>query len=159
DGPKDDHDRHRSFKSGAGSYDMILPRIRALLEKNRASKGRPIGARVTLTAGMTGIRRIYDHLAREIGFDEVRFAPGTSAPGRSYALSDENYGEVLREFASLADDYAGAALRDEKHGFSNMNDLLRELHQGTNKAHPCGAGLGLLGVSTEGELGLCHRFV
>jgi radical SAM protein with 4Fe4S-binding SPASM domain len=40
-----------------------------------------------------------------------------------------------------------------------LNDLLRELHQGVQKAHPCGAGLGFLGVSTEGELGLCHRFV
>ena len=37
--------------------------------------------------------------------------------------------------------------------------MLRELHHGVQKAHPCGAGLGLLGVSTEGELGLCHRFV
>ena len=50
-------------------------------------------------------------------------------------------------------------MRGESHGFANLGDLLRELHQGVNKAHPCGAGLGLLGVSTEGELGLCHRFV
>ena len=27
-----------------------------------------------------------------------------------------------------------------------------ELHRGVNKAHPCGAGLGLVGVSTEGEI-------
>jgi uncharacterized protein len=27
-----------------------------------------------------------------------------------------------------------------------------------SKAYPCGAGLGLLGVSTDGDVGLCHRF-
>ncbi len=27
-----------------------------------------------------------------------------------------------------------------------------------SKAYPCGAGLGLLGVATDGDLGLCHRF-
>lgn len=158
DGARETHDLHRTFKSGLGSYDVILPRIRKLLAA-RIPGGRPIGARVTLTRGVTGIRAIYDHLVRELGFDEAGFAPVTSAPGRDYALSDQDYSSVLAEFAALAEDYVDAALRGERHGFSNLNDLLRELHQGTNKAHPCGAGLGLLGVSTEGELGLCHRFV
>ena len=27
-----------------------------------------------------------------------------------------------------------------------------------SKAYPCGAGLGLLGVSTDGDVALCHRF-
>jgi uncharacterized protein len=66
---------------------------------------------------------------------------------------------MLREFTTLGEDLVQSALRNEGHGFANLNDMLRELHEGTNKAHPCGAGLGLLGVSTEGELGLCHRFV
>ena len=69
------------------------------------------------------------------------------------------YDRMLAEFAVLTDDFVAAALSDRPHGFANLNDLLRELHQGIQKAHPCGAGLGLLGVSTEGDLGLCHRFV
>ncbi len=159
DGAKEEHDRHRTFKSGLGSYETIVPRIRRHIERNRAARGRPVGARVTLTTGFSGLRGIYDHLVRDIGFDEAGFAPVTSAPGRDYALSDASYGRLLSEFADLAVDYTESALRNERHGFSNLNDLLRELHLGINKAHPCGAGLGLLGVSTEGELGLCHRFV
>ena len=27
-----------------------------------------------------------------------------------------------------------------------------------SKAYPCGAGLGLLGVATDGDVALCHRF-
>lgn len=159
DGDQKTHDRHRTFKSGRGSYEMIVPRIKELIAKNKAAKGRSIGARVTLTAGMTGVREIYAHLHGELGFDEVGFAPVTSAKENEYALSDQNYWQILDEFAALAEDYVEAAAADRPHGFSNLNDVLRELHQGINKAHPCGAGLGLLGVSTEGELGLCHRFV
>ncbi|HMY72609.1 MAG TPA: SPASM domain-containing protein, partial [Blastocatellia bacterium] len=36
---------------------------------------------------------------------------------------------------------------------------LAELHAGISKAHPCGAGLGLLGVSPSGDIAPCHRFV
>jgi uncharacterized protein len=40
-----------------------------------------------------------------------------------------------------------------------MTDTLQEIHTGIHKEHGCGAGLGLLGVSTSGDLSLCHRFV
>jgi uncharacterized protein len=159
DGDQKEHDRHRTFRGGAGSFDTIAPRIRHLVATNKARKGRSIGARVTLTAGAAPVADTYRFLTQEIGFDEVGFAPVTAGLGRSYALGEAGYERLLREFGELAEDYVAAANRGDAHGFANLGDLLRELHQGVNKAHPCGAGLGLLGVSTEGELGLCHRFV
>ncbi|MBM3276202.1 MAG: SPASM domain-containing protein, partial [Candidatus Sericytochromatia bacterium] len=30
--------------------------------------------------------------------------------------------------------------------------------KGVSEAYPCGAGLGLLGVSTSGDVAVCHRF-
>jgi uncharacterized protein len=159
DGAQQDQDRHRTFQKGVGSFDVIAPRIRHLLATNKARMGRSIGARVTLTAGASPAPATYRFLTQELGFDEVGFAPVTAGLGREYALGEKGYEKLLREFGELAEDYVAAALRNETHGFANLGDLLRELHQGVNKAHPCGAGLGLLGVSTEGELGLCHRFV
>lgn len=159
DGGPGDQDRHRTDKQGRGTFDRIAPRIRALVAANKARNGRTLGARVTVTAGAAPVRATFDFLTRELGFDEVGFAPVTAGLGRSYALGDAGYELLLREFADLADDYVAAARRGEHHGFANLHDLLRELHQGVQKAHPCGAGLGLLGVSTTGELGLCHRFV
>ena len=44
------------------------------------------------------------------------------------------------------------------HGFSNVKDTLEEIHKGVSKAYPCGAGLGLMGVSTDGDVAVCHRF-
>ena len=160
DGDREAHDEHRRFKSGLGSYDLIVPRIKKLLERNRKQPGgRPIGARVTVTTSDTGLQHLFRHLTEELGFDDVGFAPVTSAPGRDYALDGPDYQKLLDEFGVLANEYVECAVTGRRHGFSNLGDLLRELHQGVNKAHPCGAGLGLLGVSTEGELGLCHRFV
>ena len=159
DGDQKDQDRHRQFKSGKGSFETIVPRIRALIARNKEKRGRPLGARVTLTRGSSRILEIYRFLVDELGFDEVGFAPVTSAAERDYAMAAADLQNMLSEFGELADEFVAQAARGRHHGFSNLNDLLRELHQGINKAHPCGAGLGLLGVSTEGKLGLCHRFV
>jgi uncharacterized protein len=159
DGAAGEQDRHRTFKDGRGSFATIEPRIRALVARNKERRGRDLGARVTLTAGHAPIVDTFRFLTHDLGFDEVGFAPVTAGLGRDYALGHLGYERLLADFAVLADDYVAAAAKNEQHGFSNLNDLLRELHQGVQKAHPCGAGLGLLGVSTEGELGLCHRFV
>jgi uncharacterized protein len=34
-----------------------------------------------------------------------------------------------------------------------------EIHRGTHRPYPCGAGAGYFGVSAEGALSACHRFV
>ncbi|MEQ1634261.1 MAG: quinohemoprotein amine dehydrogenase maturation protein [Planctomycetota bacterium] len=159
DGDEKEQDRHRRYKSGKGSFAEVEPRIRALIATNRRERGRPVGARVTLTHDAGSVLDTYRYLTDDLGFDEVGFAPVTAAPGRGYELSPKAYDRMLAEFATLTEDFVAAAIAGRSHGFANINDLMRELHQGIQKAHPCGAGLGLLGVSTEGELGLCHRFV
>ena len=65
---------------------------------------------------------------------------------------------MLDQFRSLADEFLQAALENRHHGFSNVKDTLEEIHKGVSKAYPCGAGLGLMGVSTDGDVALCHRF-
>jgi uncharacterized protein len=155
DGPADVQNRFRVFHNGAGSSALIEPKIKALLAAHRS---RPIGARVTLTRDTLEVRRIYDHLTNEIGFWEVGFAPVTSSPGRAHAFGDDGFDEVLAQFRDLARDYRDAALANRHHGFSNVRETLEEIHKGASKAWPCGAGFGLLGVSTSGDVNLCHRF-
>jgi uncharacterized protein len=48
-------------------------------------------------------------------------------------------------------------MRGRRYPFMNMQNALRELQRGTHCPYPCGAGY--LGVSAEGELSACHRFV
>jgi uncharacterized protein len=65
---------------------------------------------------------------------------------------------MLGQFRELAQEFLEHAAADRHHGFSNVKDTLEEIHKGVSKAYPCGAGLGLLGVSTDGDVALCHRF-
>jgi uncharacterized protein len=155
DGPKEVQDKFRVFNNGAGSYDLVAPKIKELLKRHRT---RPIGARVTLTSGKMDVKRIYQHLTEEIGFWEVGFAPVTTAANRAHAISDGGYGEMLAQFTDLANDFLEASVANRHHGFSNVKETLEELHKGVSKAYPCGAGLGLLGVATDGDVALCHRF-
>ncbi|MDP3716502.1 MAG: quinohemoprotein amine dehydrogenase maturation protein [Acidobacteriota bacterium] len=155
DGPEEMQDKFRVFNNGQGSYAMAAPKIKALLQRHRT---RPVGARVTLTRQTLDVRRIYHHLTEELGFWEVGFAPVTTAPGRDYAISDGGFDHLLEQFRALAADYLAASLRNRHHGFSNVRETLQEIHHGHAKAYPCGAGIGLMGVSTDGRVALCHRF-
>ncbi|MGH9336941.1 MAG: radical SAM protein [Vicinamibacteria bacterium] len=65
DGPRDFQDGMRVYKNGMGSYDVVAPRIAELL---RVHRGRPIGARVTVTAKTLDLPRIRRHLVDEMGF-------------------------------------------------------------------------------------------
>lgn len=155
DGAREQQDKFRVFANGMGSYDIILPRIKDLLARH---KRRPVGARVTLTGQNLDVVSIYRHLFEEIGFWEVGFAPVTTSWQREYAIEDEGFRSLLSGFQTLAAEYLDAAVAGRRHGFSNVRDTLEEIHKGMSKSHPCGAGFGLLGVATDGDVALCHRF-
>jgi uncharacterized protein len=158
DGPKEIHDRRRFFLTNTGeqkgSYDQIMGRVKRLLERYTA---RPIVARVTVTKGAVEIVRIYEHL-NSLGFFEVGFSPVTAKPGLDYGLGAADLREVLAGFKELGATYVERALRSQYTGFSNLSTMMTDLHLGTNKMFPCGAGLGLLDVDGNGDVYLCHRF-
>jgi len=156
DGDRELHDRMRVFHNGKGSYDVIAPKIKMLLARHKTNS---IGARVTLSSGVKHVRRIFDHLTQEFGFDGVGFSPATANPDRLYHIGGESMDDVLGQFAELAYEYRDCALQNRHHRFTNIADSLKELHTGVSKAYTCGAGLGMLGVGTAGDIGACHRFV
>jgi uncharacterized protein len=155
DGPQEVQDQFRVFHNGTGSYEVVAPKIRELLARHRT---RPIGARVTLTSQNLDIRKVFRHLREEIGFWEVGFAPVTTASNRKYAIAEEGFDTMLEQFQLLAAEFLEYAVENRHHGFSNVKDTLEEIHKGVSKAYPCGAGIGLMGVSTDGDVALCHRF-
>ncbi|MEM7224753.1 MAG: quinohemoprotein amine dehydrogenase maturation protein [Pseudomonadota bacterium] len=155
DGPKALHDKHRKTVGGKGSYDAVAKKARLLLSRYRS---RPVGARVTLTRGVTDVVLIHHHLKNELGFFEVGFSPVTSGDISLYNLAPGELSEVFGGMKVLGELYVQAALRGENTGFSNMHQLITDLAEGTKKSLPCGAGVGLLAVDKDGGLNLCHRF-
>ena len=104
DGPPDLHNKLRVFANGRGSYDIIEPRVRALIANHRT---RPITARVTLTNGVTDVVRIYRHLKQDLGFHEIGFAPVTTSPDRLYAINEPGMDGVLEQFSCACRRVAG----------------------------------------------------
>lgn len=155
DGPKALHDKNRKTVGGKGSYDVVAAKARMLLQRYRS---RPVGARVTLTAGVTAVEEIFDHLKGEIGFAEVGFSPVTSGEMAVFNLSGEELETVFAGMKALGRRYREAARQGRNLGFSNMHQLMQDLYEGRSKALPCGAGVGMLAVDHEGGLNLCHRF-
>ncbi|MDP6353212.1 MAG: quinohemoprotein amine dehydrogenase maturation protein [Alphaproteobacteria bacterium] len=155
DGPKAIHDRNRRTVGGKGTYDTVAAKVGLLLSRYRS---RPVGARVTLTAGVTDVATIWDHLINELGFHEVGFSPVTSGEADPFKLNGDDLAELFANMKALAERYTDAAIAGRNIGFSNMHQLMTDLSEGMSKALPCGAGLGLLAVDTRGGLNLCHRF-
>ncbi len=155
DGPKALHDRNRKTVGGKGSYDVVAAKARMLLERYDS---RPVGARVTLTAGVTAVEEIWDHLKNGIGFSEVGFSPVTSGEMAAFNLNGAELAEVFEGMKALGRRYLVEALAGRNIGFSNMHQLMQDLWEGRSKALPCGAGVGMLAVDHEGGLNLCHRF-
>ncbi|MCF6753406.1 quinohemoprotein amine dehydrogenase maturation protein [Pseudomonas stutzeri] len=155
DGPKTVHDRNRITVGGQGTYDVVRKKAEMLLSRYNS---RPVGARVTLTRGITDVEHIWDHLFNELGFAEVGFAPVTSGDLGDFNLTSEELVDVFANMKALGKRYVEAALEHRNIGFSNLHQLITDIHEGHKKALPCGAGLKMLAVDHEGELNLCHRF-
>ena len=155
DGPKAYHDRNRITVGGKGSYETVAKKVRLLLASYNS---RPVGARVTLTRGITDIETIWQHLYHTLGFSEVGFAPVTSGDIADYNLSDAEMVQVFGNMKRLGEKYLQAALENRSIGFSNLHQLITDIHEGSKKALPCGAGVGMVAIDHQGGVNLCHRF-
>ena len=155
DGPQAVHDRNRKTVGGKGTYEVVSRKVRMLLERYRS---RPVGARVTVGSGLVDIEGIHAHLRGELGFHEVGYAPMTGSDTDGEALSEQEMIDVHAAFERLGEHYLAEALAGRNNGFSNMHQLMTDLHEGRRKSVPCGGGVGLLAVDAGGNINLCHRF-
>ena len=152
DGLPEVHDRYRRFPDGSPSFSIIKPGLRRLLD---AKHCKPVVARVTVAGDPGDVPASLDYLL-DLGFAEAGFAPVTTQDPR-YRLGPEAMEQLLRQFEGLSRRFLNRAQENRFLGFTNLIDLLVTLHEGEVKAYPCGAGLGLFSVSTEGDLYLCQR--
>jgi uncharacterized protein len=155
DGLKQQHDRQRPFKHGGGSFDRIIERVRPLLARQQRMQ---VSARATVAPGASGLREMLDYFL-DLKFHSVGFSPVLRAPMGTGEMSARQLCGLLEEMIECGIQFEHRLLRGERYGFANIVNALRELHRGTHRPYPCGAGAGYLGVSAEGDLSACHRFV
>jgi len=155
DGPAEAHDALRPFKSGLGSFDRVMTNVRRLLPQQRRMQ---VSARVTVTCRNLALRKTLDQFLGE-GFHSVGFSPLLrSANGRD-EMQPDTLEVMLGEMIDCGREFERQTLAGKRYAFANMANAMKEIGRGTHRPYPCGAGAGYLGVSAEGDLSACHRFV
>jgi len=155
DGPREAHDALRPYKNGSGTFDRVMRNVQPLLLRQRRMQ---ISARVTVTPGNLMLRRTLDQFIAA-RFHSVGFSPMLSAPNGSGEMQTDDLEIMLGEMIDCGREFERQALAGERYPFANMLNAMREIERGTHRPYPCGAGAGYLGVSADGELAACHRFV
>jgi uncharacterized protein len=155
DGLREEHDRQRPTKGGKGSYDTILKNIQPLLGLQRKMQ---VAARVTVTPMNSRLARTLDEFI-DMGFHSVGFSPLLRANDGNREMDGAQLQELLQEMIECGLKFEQAVLAGRRYPFLNMLNALKEIAKGTHRPYPCGAGAGYMGVSADGELAACHRFV
>lgn len=149
------HDRLRPFKGGRGTYDHLLERVAPLLSRQR---GMQVSARVTVTPRNLYLPETLAEFIR-LGFHSVGFSPILSSPTGRDEMDAPALETMLQQMVECGEEFERRIAAGHRYPFLNMVNAMREIHKGTHRPYPCGAGAGYLGVSAEGELAACHRFV
>ncbi len=161
DGPREIQDAQRPLADGKGSYDVIVPGIKRLLAVAPKTPAHAV------LAGQTDPQLVKDAL-RDLGFTRFSIVPA-SVPlfaGQAGAAAPKRDIEAVIKLVEVeAQDWVGRIRERDIEGTRNLRlkgqlskALLALLHN-AKRFRPCGAGIGMLGVSCAGDVYLCHRFV
>lgn len=155
DGNRQANDRARPLRGGGSSYDKIIEGLDLFQTFGRP---RQLSARVTVTPQTRDLPSILSHLL-DLGFDDVGFAPVLVSPNPDCVFSASDFDSFLSEMKECGQ-IALAEMRTGKpFPFSNFTTALNEIHRGTHRPYPCGAGAAYLSVNAEGDVFACHRLI
>lgn len=155
DGVGEMHDRLRPFKSGNGSYERIVANLKPLLSQQRRMQ---VSARVTVTPQNLDLRATLEQLMA-MGFHSVGFSPMLSSPTGKAQMETADLDIMLEQMIECGREFVRQTIAGRRYPFANLTLAMQQIHRGTHRPYPCGAGAGYLGVSADGNLWACHRFV
>ncbi len=155
DGRKEVNDRVRKCVNGAGSYDIIVPKFRKLVEKRGDGQ---YYVRGTFT-------KFNEDFANDVlelkclGFEQISVEPVVSDLANDYAITEEELPYVFAEYERLA--MLLLDLKAKKEGV-NFFHFMIDLEQGPcaiKRLRGCGCGNEYVAVTPDGDIYPCHQFV
>ena len=155
DGRPEVHDRFRKDYAGRGSYEVIVPKFKRLVE---ARDGKNYYVRGTFTHENTDFTNDILHMA-DLGFTELSMEPVVCPPGDPYALTEEDLPKLFEQYEILAKEMIKR--KREGRGFTFYHYML-DLKNGPciyKRITGCGSGTEYVSVTPWGELYPCHQFV
>lgn len=155
DGRKEINDNMRQTVSGKGSYDIILPKFKNMINK-RGDKDYYI--RGTFTSFNLDFSKdaldFYDN-----GFKKISIEPVVTTPDMDYALKEEHMETVLKEYVEFSKEYIEIKKKDKDFLYFHFMIDLNQRPCLAKRAVGCGAGSEYMAVTPEGDLYPCHQFV
>ncbi len=149
------NDFMRPAINGAGSYDVIMPKFKKMVEM-RGDKMYYI--RGTFTRFNTDFAKDILHMADQ-GFEQVSIEPVVAEPKHDYALRDEDLNTIFKQYDELAEEILERKGTDKSFNFFHF---MIDLSQGpciVKRLSGCGAGAEYIAVTPEGDIYPCHQFV
>ncbi|MDD6043717.1 MAG: thioether cross-link-forming SCIFF peptide maturase [Eubacteriaceae bacterium] len=155
DGRKEIHDRLRRTINDQGSYDMIIPKFKKLVE-SRGGKGYYM--RGTFTHNNVDFTEDIFHMA-DMGFTELSMEPVVCPPDDPFALTEEDLPKLFEQYEILAKEMIKR--KKEGRGFTFYHYMI-DLNNGPciyKRISGCGSGTEYFAVTPWGDLYPCHQFV
>ena len=154
DGRKEVNDRMRPFRTGKGSYDLIVPKFQKLAESRNQSNY----VRGTFTRDNLDFSEDVKHFA-DLGFKQMSIEPVVGPEEDPYSIREEDLPKIMEEYDKLALEY----IKREKEGRGfNFFHFMIDLNQGPcvyKRLSGCGSGTEYLAVTPWGDFYPCHQFV
>jgi len=154
DGNEAVHNAMRKMHNGADSYQKVLAGIK-LLRKHRPMQ---LTARATVTPASGKLLPLLDSLIA-LGFDDVGFSAVLVSPDPLSAFQKKDFDNLTKEMIACGNKALNEWLEGRPYPFGNLTTAIEEIHKGTHRPYPCGAGAGYMSVNTKGDLFACHRLI
>ena len=155
DGRKEVNDRMRPFRTGKGSYDLIVPKFIKLAESRNQTN---YYVRGTFTRDNLDFSEDVKHFA-DLGFKQMSIEPVVGPEEDPYSIREQDLPAIMEEYDKLALEYIKR--EQEGRGF-NFFHFMIDLNQGPcvyKRLSGCGSGTEYLAVTPWGDFYPCHQFV
>jgi uncharacterized protein len=156
DGRKEVNDSIRVRLDGTGSFDRILPSIKAMAERRQGKK--QYYARGTFTRNNLDFYNDVLFLADE-GFKEISVEPVVLEDGNPLALRQEDLPTIFEQYNKLTEEM----IKREKQGKGfKFYHFAIDVNGGPciyKRISGCGAGHEYVAVTPNGDIYPCHQFV
>ena len=156
DGRKEVNDNMRLTARGTGSYDLIIDKIKKLVDNRK--EGQEYYVRGTYTHQNLDFSNDFLHLANQ-GFKEISLEPVVVKDNAEIAIEFDDLEQIYSEYDKIYKYLTEMIDQGKKINFYHYNINLQGGPCVYKRVSACGAGFEYIAITPSGDIYPCHQFV